>query len=145
MNDEDKDDGNNWASPAELAAALKSGEIDPSVFVMPGANRHQRRAFAKKNDVPVPKPTPGITTSRMMTDAWGALAKEVMPLSATPEQHKWAKRFFMAGGMTLLTNLIYSDTLDDSDTETATPQDVNRVDAIYHELNAFFSAIRDLN
>lgn len=121
----------NWASPAELAEALKSGEA--------GVPKALKGTKAKK-----PEPAPALTTSRVMADAWDKFSTEVMPLTITPEQEKWAKRIFMAGAMTLLGNLLYSDMLDESNTDTATPQDVNRVDAIYHEMNAFFSAIGEL-
>jgi hypothetical protein len=146
VSDDKKDDGN-WASPAELAEAMKSGEIDPSIFLPAGANRKERRAFAKKHDVPTPVPQT-ITTSHIMSDAWDQLAKEVMPLSATPEQHKWAKRLFMAGGFTvfnILMNHTHRDTLDESDPNALARADLERLDAIYHELNAFFSAIASLN
>ena len=122
----------NWASPAELAAALRSGEADVGPF----------KRTAKPR--PAQSEPPVLTTSTVMADAWEKLAKEVLPLAITPEQEKWAKRLFFAGAMTLINSLIYSDVLDESNTDTATPQDVNRVDAIYHELNAFFSAIGQL-
>lgn len=145
-NDDDDDTGN-WASPAELAAALKSGEIGPSILLPPGANRQQRRAFAAKNklgETPPPALAPGVTTSRIMTDAWEKIEREIIPPGTSQDKRKWAKRLFMAGAFTLLSTLINSDVLDESDESTATPQDVNRVDAIWHELNAFFSSIAEL-
>lgn len=147
MNNPDDDDTGNWASPSELAEALKSGEIDSAALLPPGANRQQRRAFAVKNklgETPPPAPAPGVTTSRIMTDAWEKIEREIIPPGTSQDKRKWAKRLFMAGAFTLLSTLINSDVLDESDESTATPQDVNRVDAIWHELNAFFSAIAEM-
>jgi hypothetical protein len=138
----------NFASPAELAEALKSGEIDPSHLMPPGANRRDRRALAAKHKMPIPAAQPSLTISRVMSDAWDQIEAEVIPLSASPEQRKWSKRLFMAGGFTVfnvLMNHTHSDTLDESDPNVLSRADFERLDAIYHELNAFFSAIAELN
>jgi hypothetical protein len=121
----------NWASPEELAEALRSGEIDQALT----PNRREKQ----QKSAP-----PSITTSRVMADAWEKFAKEVLPLSITPEQEKWARRIFFSGAMTLMGNMLYGDILDEGNPDTATPQDVNRIDALYHELNAFFSAVSEL-
>lgn len=147
MSDEEK--GDNWASSEELAAAIKSGEIDPSTLIPPGLNRKERRAFAAKRDIPVPKPDPKPApmlgaTSTLMTTEWEKIEKEILPPETSADKRKWAKRLFMAGAMTLLSKLINEDVLDESDENSITPQDVNRVDAIWHELNAFFSQIAEL-
>lgn len=139
-----KEKEDNFASPEELAQALKSGEIDPGHLMPPGANRHDRRAFAKKHDTPMPVPVPSLTTSRIMADEWNKIEAAILPPETSADKRKWAKRLFMAGAFTLLSKLINSDVLDESDESTATPQDVNRVDAIWHELNAFFSQIAEL-
>ena len=146
--------GSNWATPEDLSAAIKSGEIDPSTLLPPGTNRKERRAFAAKRKIPTPAPNPVqvpttnpgpvLTTSTLMAEEWEKIERELMPvgdIGTSPGKRKWAKRLFMAGAFTLLSKLINSDVLDENDESTATPQDVNRVDAIWHELNEFFSQI----
>lgn len=137
--------GSNWATPEDLAAAIKSGEIDPSTLIPPGLNRKERRAFAAKRDIPAPKPNPGpmVTTSTLMTTEWEKIEAAILPPQTSMDKRKWAKRLFMAGAFTLLSKLINSDVLDEND-EKSTQQDVNRVDAIWHELNAFFSQIAEM-
>lgn len=124
----------NWASPAELAEALKSGD--------PGVNRALKDA--KKQRV---KQSAGqelgrvLITSKIMANAWEQIAREVLPLSATPKQVEWAKRFFYAGGKMVMDNLLYSDTLDEKNETGASKEEINRVDAMWHELNEFFSLL----
>jgi hypothetical protein len=84
-----------------------------------------------------------LVTSKIMAEAWQRLADEILPLTITPQQAEWARRFFYAGAKTVLDNLLYSDTLDETSDE-ATPQDINRVDALFHEINEFFCRIGEL-
>lgn len=122
----------NWASPAELAEALKSGDAGVNRALNDAKKQRDRKATAEK------EPAPALTTSRIMANAWEQIAKEVLPLSATPQQTEWARRFFYAGAKMMMDNLLYTDTLDEKNESGASREEINRVDAIWHELNEFF-------
>jgi hypothetical protein len=120
----------NWASPAELAEALKSGDA--------GVRRALNDAKKQRDKKAAAEPAPALTTSRIMANAWEQVAKEVLPLSASPKQVEWARRFFYAGAKMMMDNLLYTDTLDEKNESGASREEINRVDAIWHELNEFF-------
>jgi hypothetical protein len=122
----------NWASPAELAEALKSGDAGVRRALNDARKQRDRKSVAEN------EPAPALTTSRIMANAWEQIAKEVLPLSATPQQTEWARRFFYAGAKMMMDNLLYTDTLDEKNETGASREEINRVDAIWHELNEFF-------
>lgn len=82
-----------------------------------------------------------LVTSKVMDAAWRSILEQTIPPETHPDLVKTYKRFFYAGAKSLLDNFIYSDTLDESDKATATQTDVNRVDAVQHELLAFFNEV----
>ncbi len=81
-----------------------------------------------------------LVTSRVIDAAW----RKILETNVPPETHllqvRTYKRFFYAGAKTLLDTLVYSDVLDES-TGDATVQDVKRIDAMMHEINAFFADV----
>lgn len=81
-----------------------------------------------------------ITTSKVLDAAWRNLLEQTIPAETHPDLVKTYKRFFYAGAKALLDSFVYSDTLDES-TDDATPADVNRVDAVMHEINQFFCEV----
>lgn len=82
-----------------------------------------------------------LTTSALLDSAWRSILEQTIPPETHPDLVKTYKRFFYAGAKALIDNLVYTDTLDESDEATATPQDVDRVDAVMHEINAFFTEV----
>jgi len=80
---------------------------------------------------------PVLLVSKVLDKAWRNILEQNIP----PETHelsvKTYKRFFYAGAKALMDNLVYSDTLDDK-TDDATIDDVKRLDALMHEITAFF-------
>jgi hypothetical protein len=122
----------NWASPADLAEAIKSGDASVRLALNDAKKQRDRKAAAETER------TPALVTSRIMANAWEQIAKEVLPLSATPQQVEWARRFFYAGAKMMMDNLLYTDTLDEKNETGASKEEINRVDAIWHELNEFF-------
>ncbi len=82
-----------------------------------------------------------LVTSKVMDAAWRSILEQTIPPETHPDLVKTYKRFFYAGAKALLDSFIYSDVLDESDEANATPQDVNRVDAVQHEIIAFFNEV----
>jgi hypothetical protein len=83
-----------------------------------------------------------LLVSTVLEDAWRTILEVNVPPDTHPLQIRTYKRFFMAGAKTLMDTLVYSDTLDDSvGAEVATPQDIKRIDAIMHEITAFFADV----
>jgi hypothetical protein len=90
----------------------------------------------KKTDMPE------LLVSSVLEDAWRTIHRDNVPVDTHPLQVKTYKRFFMAGAKALMDTLVYSDTLDDSvGAEVATPQDIKRIDALMHEITAFFADV----
>lgn len=81
-----------------------------------------------------------LLTSKVLDSAWRNMLEQTVPPETYPDQVKTYKRFFFAGAKALMDNLVHSDTLDDT-TEDATVDDVKRLDAIMHEITAFFSEV----
>lgn len=79
-----------------------------------------------------------VTVSKVIDAAWRNLLEQNVPAETHPDLVKAFKRFFYAGAKTTLDSLIYSDVLDEDHHDTATPDDIDRVDAMMHEINAFF-------
>jgi hypothetical protein len=79
-------------------------------------------------------------TSKVLDAAWRSLLEQTIP----PETHelsvKTYKRFFYAGAKALMDNLVYTDTLDETAGD-ATVDDMKRLDAIMHEIRAFFAEV----
>jgi hypothetical protein len=82
-----------------------------------------------------------ITTSRVLDASWRSILEQTIPPETHPNLVKAYKRFFYAGAKALLDSFVYSDVLDEGEEDIATPQDVNRVDAVMHEINAFFTEV----
>lgn len=82
-----------------------------------------------------------VTVSKILDSAWRSILEQTIPPETHPDLVKTYKRFFYAGAKALIDNLVYTDTLDGTDEATATPQDVDRVDAVMHEINAFFTEV----
>jgi hypothetical protein len=82
-----------------------------------------------------------VTVSKVIDTAWRNILEQNVPPETHPDTVKCMKRFFYAGAKTLLDSLVYSDTLDESDPDTLTADDSNRVDAMMHEINAFFCEV----
>lgn len=83
---------------------------------------------------------PVLTTSKVLDTEWRNILEQVIPPETHPALVRTYKRFFFGGAQCLIEKLTNSDVLDES-TEAATPQDINRVDAIIHEINAYFSEV----
>jgi hypothetical protein len=79
-----------------------------------------------------------ITVSKVIDAAWRNLLEQNVPPETHPDLVKTFKRFFYAGAKTSLDSLVYSDVLDEDHPDTATPEDINRIDAMMHEVQAFF-------
>jgi hypothetical protein len=82
-----------------------------------------------------------ITTSRVIDAAWRSILEQTILPETHPDLVKTYKRFFYAGAKALLDSFVYSDVLDEGEEDIATPQDVNRVDAVMHEINAFLTEV----
>ena len=81
-----------------------------------------------------------MVTSKVLDAGWRNLLEQTIPPETSPELIRAYKRFFYAGAKALLDSFVYSDVLDE-DTEGASPGDVNRIDAVMHEINAFFCEV----
>lgn len=98
--------------------------------------------MTKSSAKPKVRPKPRvIVTSKIMDAAWRSIIEQTIPPETHPDLVKTYKRFFYAGAKALLDSFIYSDVLDETDEAAATPQDVNRVDAVQHEIIAFFNEV----
>jgi len=82
-----------------------------------------------------------LTTSRVIDAAWRSILEQTIPPETHPDWVKTYKRFFFAGAKALLDSFLYSDMLDEDDPTYATERDVDRVDAIMHEINAYFTEV----
>jgi hypothetical protein len=81
-----------------------------------------------------------LLVSSVLDDAWRTILETNVPADTHPLQVRTYKRFFMAGAKALIDTLVYSDTLDETQGD-ATPQDIKRIDAIMHEITAFFADV----
>lgn len=88
-----------------------------------------------------PAPPKMLVTSRVLHDAWTSLFEQNIPPETHPNQVKAFKRFFFAGARAFLVNLVYSDTLDENEPDTATQSDIDRIDAVQHEINEYFCEV----
>jgi hypothetical protein len=79
-----------------------------------------------------------LTTSRVIDAAWRSIMEQTIPPETHADLVKTYKRFFYAGAKALIDSFVYSDMLDEDDPTYATERDVDRVDAILHEINAYF-------
>jgi hypothetical protein len=82
-----------------------------------------------------------VTVSKIIDTAWRNLLEQNVPAETHPDLVKTFKRFFYAGAKSVMDSLVYSDTLDESEPDTLTGDDSNRVDAVMHEINAFFCEV----
>ena len=82
-----------------------------------------------------------VTVSKIIDSAWRNLLERNVPSETHPDLVKTFKRFFYAGAKSVMDSLVYSDTLDESEPDTLTADDSNRVDAVMHEINAFFCEV----
>lgn len=78
-------------------------------------------------------------TSKIMEAAWRSILEQTIPAETHPDLVKTYKRFFYAGAKAMLDDLIYSDALDDGMEPTA--DDLQKIDAIVHEVNEFFCEV----
>lgn len=83
---------------------------------------------------------PTLTTSAVLDKAWRNILETNIPAATHPDLVKTFKRFFYAGAKAIMDTLVYTDALDDT-TEDATVQDVQRIDAMMHEITAFFADV----
>lgn len=82
-----------------------------------------------------------LVTSKVIHDAWVSLMEQNIPPETHPSRVKAFKRFFYAGARAFLVNLVYADTLDENEPETATQSDIDRIDAVQHEINEYFCEV----
>jgi hypothetical protein len=82
-----------------------------------------------------------LVTSKVLDAGWRNLLERTIPPETHPALVKTFKRFFYAGAKEVMDSFVYSDVLDESDEATATPQDINRVEAIMHEINEYFTKV----
>jgi hypothetical protein len=108
--------------------------------------------MAKRTAVPNEKPAPALApivetgapvllTSKVIETAWHEFAK-LIPPETHPLQVKTYKRFFFAGAKALMDNLVYSDTLAEG-SDDLTETDGKRIDAIMHEIMAFWASVAE--
>jgi len=102
--------------------------MSAKVFKMP--------EMPKMNDVPVPT---GMLVSKVMAKAWEEIKAANIPPETHPDLVKTYKRFFYCGARAVMHDLVYSDALDEGMEPTA--DDLQKVDAILHELNQFFCEV----
>lgn len=77
--------------------------------------------------------------SKIMQTGWASMLEQVIPGDTHPDLVKTYKRFFFAGAKHLLDTLLYSAELDES--MEPTENDLSKVDALQHEINAFFTEV----
>ena len=86
--------------------------------------------------MPVEKP---LVVSHVMAKAWEEIQTGNIPPLTNPELIKVYRRFFYAGARAVMHDLVYSDALDEG--MAPTENDLQKVDAILHELNEFFCGV----
>ncbi len=91
------------------------------------------------NAIGVSAPPPSALVSKVLDTAWRNLLEQTIPPETHPDLIKTFKRFFFAGAKSLIDDLIYSDALDEG--MEATSNDLQKIDAILHEINAFFCEV----
>lgn len=77
--------------------------------------------------------------SKVLDTAWRNQIEQTIPPATHPDLVKTFKRFFYAGARAMLHDLVYSDALDDG--MEPTQNDLQKIDAILHEINAFFGEV----
>jgi hypothetical protein len=82
-----------------------------------------------------------LTMSRVIDAAWRSIMEQTIPPETNQNLVKTYKRFFYAGAKALIDSFLYSDMLDEDDPTYATERDVDRVDAIMHEINAYLTEV----
>ena len=75
-------------------------------------------------------------TSTLIANAWQNVCDQVVTPDTHPDLVKTYKRFYYAGAKHLLDSLMERAGLDE--TEELTQDDLQKLDAVMHELNAFF-------
>jgi hypothetical protein len=100
---------------------------------------------AVPNELPPLKPetengAPVLLTSKVIETAWRSILEQTIPPETHPLQVKTYKRFFFAGAKALMDGIFHSDALDDT-TDGATIDDIRRLDAMQHEVLAFFAEV----
>lgn len=83
---------------------------------------------------------PVVLTSKILEKGWANLLEQNVPPEAGPELVKTFKRFYFVGAKTVLDALLYTDMLDEN-FDGPSKQDINRVDALAHEINAFIREV----
>jgi hypothetical protein len=89
-----------------------------------------------KKDNPEPRI---MIISHVIDKAWRNLLEQNVPPETHPDLVKTFKRFFYAGAKSLIDDLVYTDALDDG--MEATPNDLQKIDAIMHEINEYFCEV----
>lgn len=77
--------------------------------------------------------------SKVMAKAWEEVSSANIPPETHPDLVKTYKRFFYCGARAVMHDLVYSDALDEG--MAPTENDLQKVDAILHELNEFFCEV----
>jgi hypothetical protein len=78
-------------------------------------------------------------TSKLMEEGWKGVQENFIPPETHPDLVKTFKRFFYAGAKHLIDDLLYAANLDEGNEPT--PEDLSKIDAVIHEINAFFSEV----
>src|ERR1700733_243679 len=93
--------------------------------------------MAKRTAVPNEMPVPVRLTSKVIDAAWRSILEQTIPPETNEMAVKTYKRFFYAGAKALMDNLVHGDVLDET-ADGATEVDVKRIEAVMHEITAFF-------
>lgn len=80
-----------------------------------------------------------VLSSKIMDEGWRNLLESVIPPETHPDQVKTYKRFYYAGAKRCMDALVFDAALDEGEQPTA--DDLAKVDALLHEVNAFFSEV----
>ena len=83
---------------------------------------------------------PALLTSKVIETAWRNILEQTIPAETHPLAVKTYKRFFFAGAKAFMDAIFHSDALDDT-TEGASLDEIKRLDAMQHEIIAFFNDV----
>lgn len=126
-----------------LIDELEHGRLDGDklkrwVELLNHAPYHLVAAVAKeRSDEPRAPTGMVILSSKVMATAWANILEKNIPPETDETMIKTFKRFFYSGGHELLRRLL--GVMDDGDDLTA--NDMNRIDAIEHEIKAYFAEV----
>jgi hypothetical protein len=81
-----------------------------------------------------------LLTSKVIETAWRNILEQTIPAETHPLAVKTYKRFFFAGAKAFMDAIFHSDALDDT-TEGASLDEIKRLDAMQHEIIAFFNDV----